>query len=140
MLAEKPAVDGEVLRKFVKVEVQQLFPKRVGEARLCLVQQRGEVILVVNEIDIFVLQHNVPGLEITVKEKVLFSFQKIVFQRFEIVFQGLFVKGDVGQFQEIVFEIVEVPLHRLAVEGRGGVADGKVKVFLPAQLEKRELA
>ena len=128
-------------------EVYQLLTEQVGEARLRLIQQRCKVVLqspssstlIVNKIDITVLEHDVPRLEITIEEIVLVRFQQTFDQRVEVVFEVQLVERDVGEFQEVVFEIVQVPLDGLPVEGRGGGADGKVEVFLSTKLDKRKL-
>ena len=101
-------------------------------------KQRGNIILqgtlaaalIVDEIDIVVMNHDVARLKVAIKKVFAVGGEQVFYQRVKVIFQQLFVKWNIDQLEEIVFEVVEVPLHGLPVEGGTRIGHRKIDALL----------
>src|SRR6267378_2171353 len=143
---ESFAIERDEAGKPVEIMIEELLAQIRREVGLGVVQERSDVVLqsasaaalVVDEKGIAVAQHDVAGLEVTVKKIIARGTEKKFGEAAEIVFEGQFVEGDASEAEEIVFEIVQIPGDGLAVETGIGIADFVIQVAAGFHLKAGE--
>ena len=141
-------VNRHVFGEFVEVLLDKFMTEFVVEVRLCLPQERGNVVidrsasaaLEVNKVwQQFTLAldyHDVPALEVAVHKGVLlFLLKQDISEAFELVLEFVFLEVKSCCLEEAIFEVVEIPTDTSEVEFRLRVANIEVEVFRGFDLE-----
>ena len=118
---EAGAVHTSVVGKGVEVVVDEGLAGGFGDTGLGLEEEGHEVVLecafaatlVIDEVGLAFMHHDVAGLKVAVHEPFVLGGEKEAGEGFKVFFQSLFVKGDAGQLKEVIFEVGEVPAHGL---------------------------
>ena len=92
--------------------------------------------MIVDEVNLPIVNHDVARLEIAIEEEVAVALQQLVHQRLKIILQFLIVEGDAGQFYKVIFEVVEVPLHRLPIECMARISHREIQSLFACHLDK----
>src|SRR6266446_1747795 len=143
---ESFAIERDEAGKPVEIMIEELLAQIGREVGFGVVQERSDVILqsafaaalVVDEKGIAVAQHDVAGLEVTVKKIIARGAEKKFGETSEVFLKSMFVEGDAGEAEEIVFEIVQIPGDGLAVETGIGIADFVIQVAAGFHLKAGE--
>ena len=125
-----------VLDEFIADILRNLCFHLIKQGNHIIIEWAFAPALEVDEIQLSILHHDVPGLEISVHEEVARRLADEVGEGVEVIVQAGLVEVDfLVRLHEIIFEVVEVGQNRLPVEVLGRVGLAVVQPLMTNALE-----